>query len=109
MIERDRRRGIAGNDRKPRMKSLDEPTEQRRDSACELCVAFLAVGEACAVCGVDDRRGRQERARGSEHRQASDAGIEEKDGSVRIHGGCVACRSKCRKLRRRDPLLLTLQ
>ena len=67
------------------MEALDQPAEEGGDAARDLSLAPLAVGEAGAVGGVDDGSVGKELERRLEHRQATDAGIEEQDWGVRVH------------------------
>ena len=99
VIECDRARRVAGDDRQARVKALHEPPEQRRDAARDLRFAALAVGKAGAVRGVDDRRVWKQLSRRLQHRQAADAGIEEEDGRVGVHARSVAWSELSRKLR----------
>ena len=89
------------------MEALDEAAEQRRNAARDLSFGELAIREARAVGGIDDRRIGQQLARRFEHRQAADPGIEEKDGGVGVHAWDLAWSGRRRKLRCGYGLLLT--
>ena len=82
------------------MVALDQSAKQRRNATGQLGVALLAVGEAGAVGRIDDRGIRQQLQRWAEDRQPADAGIEEQDGGVRVHGCSVAWRKRGGKLHR---------
>jgi len=91
--ERDRRGGVAGNDREPRLVAFNETAEQRGDARREFSLALLTIRQAGIVGGVDDRRGGQPRAGRTEHGEAAEAGVEEQDGGVggrSVHGRGVA-------------------
>ena len=97
MRERDRRGGVARDDREPRLVAFDEASEQGGDARRELGLAFLAIGQPGIVGGIDDRRGRQQRAGRAEDGEAAEAGVEEQDGGVgggdharRVAGGRAA-------------------
>ena len=107
VVKRDRRGGVAGDDRETRMEALHQPAEQGRDAACDLRFRALAVREAGIVCCVDDRRVGQQLQRRAEHRQAADAGIEEKDGRAWIHGWC--CGDTMQQLQVAPPIRFATQ
>src|SRR3546814_5224075 len=78
MAERDGRGGVARDDGEPRLKPLDEAAKQRGHARGKLLVAFLAVGQTSIIGGVDERRGRKQRARRAEHGEPAEAAVEKR-------------------------------
>ncbi len=92
LVERDRRGGVACDHDEAGMESLDEASKQGGDSRAKLGFALRTVWETGIVCGVDNRRGGQERASRGQHRQSPDPRIEQQDGVIEGHSWVLALR-----------------
>ena len=87
------------------MEALDETPEQRGDAAGDLRFAALAVGEAGAVRGVDDRRVRKKLWVGASTESPPTPESKKRIGASAFISGSVARSKRSRKLRVRSGLL----
>lgn len=67
MGEGNGRGGVARDDGKAWLKTLDEPTEQGGDARRQFGFAFRAIGQPGIVGGIDDRGMGKQRPRWPQH------------------------------------------